>query len=266
MKSQIKRKILCLFLLPVILLTACGQKQPVQTEAESRPVQTSAEMTAEAAEPTAGSVQATTEPEVTAPEQLSAMLEANGLCLQDLEALGCRQLVTVDAEGTSAQIDLYVLADYQWQRQETVSCSGYVGKNGTTAQKCEGDKATPKGLYPIAEAFYMAEAPQTGLPVFQITADTYWVDDPKSEFYNQRVEGTENKDWTSAEQMYRYSTSYEYGFVIGYNTEGTPNAGSAIFFHVGDHPTAGCIATGRAFVLEYLALLREEPEPYILID
>ena len=152
------------------------------------------------------------------------------------------------------------------QRQELLSCGGYVGKNGAVDEKREGDKSTPRGLYSIEQAFYFAEAPVTGLPTFQITKDTYWVDDPESKYYNKRVEGTENQDWTSAEHMYRYSKSYEYGFVVGYNVEAVPYAGSAIFFHVSDHPTAGCIATDREFVLQYLAVLDETKNPYILIN
>lgn len=110
--------------------------------------------------------------------------------------------------------------------------SGYVGANGVTEDMHEGGYATPKGIYSISDAFYIYEAPVTELSSFQITNDSYWVDDPNSVYYNQHIEGLENKDWESAEHMIDYTTAYEYGCVIDYNTDAVYNAGSAIFFHV----------------------------------
>ena len=207
-----------------------------------------------------------TEPQIIAPAALESMLAARGSHLDELKQLGCTQLITVSCEGNFAQIDLYILENYQWVLQEALSCSGRIGSNGATDQKREGDMATPRGLYPITQAFYIHEEPQTGLPVFQITDDTYWVDDPTSVYYNKRIEGTENKDWSSAERMIRYDTAYEYGFVVDYNVEAIPHAGSAIFFHIGSGTTAGCIATERDFVLQYLAILDGAQNPYILIQ
>lgn len=60
----------------------------------------------------------------------------------------------------------------------------------------------------------MHNAPNTGLTTFKITNDTYRVDDPNSAYYNKRVDGTQNKDWNSAEYMIDHPTEYEYGFVI----------------------------------------------------
>jgi len=238
------------------LLTGCAA-QPVQTQPTT--VTTLPVTSVPTTETTAP---ATTAP-VTAPKAFCEVLEANGMTLQTLTQLGCNQLVTVGAEGTAAQIALYCLEDGSWQ--EILQCTGYVGKNGTAEQKQEGDKCTPKGLFPVLEAFYIGLPPQTLLPSFQITKDTYWVDDPASAYYNQRAEGTQNKDWRSAEHMSAYPDSYEYGFVIGYNTEAVPGAGSAIFFHVGSRPTAGCIAADRSAVLSILAALDQAQTPYIII-
>lgn len=95
--------------------------------------------------------------------------------------------------------------------------------------------------------------------------DTYWVDDPNSVYYNQHIEGTANKDWSSAEHMIDYMTAYEYGFVINYYTEAVYNAGSAIFFHISYGPTAGCVGTDRTMVLYYLASLDKSQNPYLVI-
>ncbi len=250
------RKIWSMLLLSALLLTACvGRKPALPVETTGQPETLPEETTGQPAEPG-----------VTAPETLTGLLAESGSDLQTLADLGCRQLITVEAQGTEAQINLYLLENDQWIRQEDLSCRGYVGAAGTKAEKQEGDKATPQGLFPVTEGFYIGEAPETALPLFQITKDTYWVDDPKSQHYNKRIEGVENKDWASAEQMIQYGKAYEYGFVIGYNPEAVPYAGSAIFFHVGDRPTAGCVATDKFFVLQYLAVLSQAQKPYIFIS
>ena len=65
--------------------------------------------------------------------------------------------------------------------------------------------------------------------------------------------------------MNDYST-YDYGFVINYNMPAKYNAGSAIFFHVGYKPTAGCVATSEEMVMQYLIKLNKAKSPYILIE
>ena len=255
------KKIFLAALLAALLLTACA---PAATEPAptTQPQTTAPAQTTLPAETTAAP---TTEPAITAPEELCALLAESGSSLQHLAQLGCTQLMTVVSNGSSAQLELYIMENYRWQQQKALSCPGFVGKNGTNPQKQEGDKCSPRGLFPILEAFYIDAAPETGLSAFQITNGTYWVDDPNSAYYNQRVIGTENKDWRSAERMWKSPDVYEYGFVIGYNTEAVPHAGSAIFFHVSDHYTAGCVATDRAHLLQYLAALNAHSNPYILI-
>ena len=142
---------------------------------------------------------------------------------------------------------------------------GFVGHNGVTENMHEGGYATPKGLYSVGEAFYIDDKPTTGLDIFQITENTYWVDDPNSSMYNRRVEGRQKADWNSAEHMISFRPSYDYGFVIDYNTEAVYNAGSAIFFHYSGDPTAGCVGTSTKMVLRYLAALDKKLNPYILI-
>lgn len=228
-----------LVLLLALLLAGCAAEEAVQT------VQTA---------PTAGTV---TEPSETAqsPVATEPEMPVAGVSLPE----GCRQLLVVKAEGTEAAITLYAL-EAGWQ--QVFSCRGFVGLGGVRSQKTEGDKATPAGLYPIREAFFQELRPQTGLSSFGITDQTYWVDDPDSSYYNRRVEG--KGDWASAEKMADYA-AYRYGFVVGYNEARVPGAGSAIFFHVGDGPTAGCIAAEEAAVLCCLSLLDRAAVPHIFI-
>lgn len=199
------------------------------------------------------------------PEELSSLLSQIGKSVEDLTALNCTQLVSVDSIGTEAEIKLWECSANAWAEVESMSTYGFVGQMGAVDNMSEDISGTPRGLYPVGSGFYRYEAPATGLDLFQITDDTYWVDDPDSAYYNQRVEGTENKDWDSAEHMADY-TSYNYGFVVNYNMPAVYNAGSAIFFHIGSSPTAGCIATDEATVKEYLQALDKECQPYILIN
>ena len=256
--------------------TAAGETESVsQTVGASTADVTSAETSADvssAAEPTEAT-EPQTEPEtepvteaaLTVPDEMSSVLAANGNTAEQLSALGCRQLITVRSSGSSASIDMYNLIDNTWQKDSSLSCQGYVGANGVTSNMHEGGYASPRGLYSVGEAFYIYSRPQTGLSTFEVTNNTYWVDDPNSKYYNKRVEGTADKDWNSAEHMIDYTTAYEYGFVINYNLEAKYNAGSAIFFHVSYRPTAGCVGTDRDHVLKYLAALNAGLNPYIIL-
>ena len=121
-------------------------------------------------------------------------------------------------------------------------------------------------MYQVGDGFYIDNVPQTGLNLFQVTENTYWVDDSESIYYNQRVEGMENKDWNSAEHMIDYYPAYKYGFVIEFNTTNIiPEKGSAIFFHCSEKPTAGCVGISESMLLAYLQILSAEKLPFILI-
>lgn len=199
------------------------------------------------------------------PSALDALLQTQGLSADELTAADCTQLVTVDSRGEHVTICFYEYSARGWREREELRCGGYVGINGVEADRKEGSGTTPAGLYGIGEAFYIGTPPATALPAFAVTTDTYWVDDPYSAYYNHRVEGTAAKDWTSAEHMIDYPDNYRYGFVVEYNTAGTFGLGSAIFFHVGDNATVGCIATSEAMVLNYLAVLDPACNPHIFI-
>ena len=202
--------------------------------------------------------------EPTAPDEMNTALERGGVSLQSLSDIGCCQLVTVSSSDSSAEIRFFSRENNTWTADDSLTCSGYVGRNGVTADMHEGGSASPFGLYHIGDAFYIYDQPATGLNSFRVTDDTYWVDDPDSAHYNQHMEGTSEKDWNSAEHMIDYDV-YRYGFVVEYNTAAAYSAGSAIFFHISANPTAGCIGTSEPSVLAYLSKLDASENPYILI-
>ncbi len=201
------------------------------------------------------------------PELLSS-LDSAGYSVDDLAQVGCKQLVTVNSSGSDATVSFYQLnADGIWEQDTSLTTEGYVGSRGVSKDSHEGSYETPFGLHGIGDAFYIDNAPETSLNTFQVTEDTYWVDDPGSKFYNKRVEGIKQKDWNSAEHMIEYYSSYRYGFVIEFNTQNiVPGRGSAFFFHISWEPTAGCVGVSETMMLEYLRKLDSSMSPYILIQ
>lgn len=197
------------------------------------------------------------------PEYMQATLSGAGYSVDNLSA---EQLIIVDSRGSSATVSMYDKLDDGTWVDTGLTTYGYVGQNGVDVKSQEGDYKTPYGLYHIGDMFYIDDKPQTKLNSFQVTEQTYWVDDPNSAYYNQRVEGTYSMDWNSAEHMKSYYSSYKYGFVIDYNTNPiVAGKGSAIFFHIGYSPTAGCVAVSENDVLSYLSLLDKNKNPYILM-
>lgn len=201
------------------------------------------------------------------PETLTAMLKRSLVSYEQLAGVDCRQLIVVDAKQEKASISMYVCGENGLWTDTGLNTEGYVGTNGVSRESYEGSQMTPAGVFPIGEAFYMEAKPSTGLETFQITENTYWVDDVDSELYNQRIELDGEKTWKSAEHMIDYPDAYQYGFVVDFNMNPVEaGRGSAIFFHVGDRATLGCIATSEDMVLAYMEKLSKNMHPYIVIQ
>ena len=200
-------------------------------------------------------------------EKLLSYLASAGYSVNDLTS-DCKQLITVNSSGSYAEISFFQLNENGiWKEDKDLMTDGYVGSNGVSKDSYEGSKMTPIGLYEVGQAFYIDTVPQTLLDIFQVTNDTYWVDDPNSKFYNQHIEGLENQDWNSAEHMIDYYNSYRFGFVIEFNTKNTiPGKGSAIFFHISSQSTRGCVGVPEGMMLKYLSKLNKYYTPYILIQ
>ncbi|MBE6014194.1 MAG: hypothetical protein E7241_02335 [Lachnospiraceae bacterium] len=198
------------------------------------------------------------------PDSLKEVLSRGGRSIESIDKEGICQLVTVSSNGTRATISLFEKEGDTWTEEESLTTTGFIGKDGAMASISEKTNGTPLGLFPIGLAFYQGSAPATGLDTFRITKGTYWVDDPNSKYYNQRVQGTKGKDWDSAEEMWKVE-EYKCGFVINYNMPAKYNKGSAIFLHIYYEPTEGCIGLSEDMVLKYLARLKSSANPYILI-
>lgn len=204
----------------------------------------------------------TTEPPITVCTELSSILENNNYTLEDLS--DSKQLIAVVSSGSSCTVYGFSEADRNWATDFVTS--GYVGKNGVSAESREGDYCTPKGLFPLGFAFGTENLTDLSIPYRQLNENCYWVDDPESEYYNQWQETT-NITWNSAEHLIDYATSYRYTVVVNYNMNpAVPYKGSAIFLHCARKSyTAGCIAVPTADMRNILYWLKEEAAPMILI-
>lgn len=165
----------------------------------------------------------------------------------------CSQLITVQASGKTARVQFHVKgSDGKWKQE--FSTNGYVGYNGITSNKREGDGRTPVGVYSLGTAFGISGNPGTNLGYRHINGNDYWVDDVHSSHYNEWVNTSScKKDWKSAEHMISQPVAYKYGIVVNYNTSRTAGRGSGIFIHCSKGGgTAGCVAIPESDMIRLL--------------
>ena len=103
----------------------------------------------------------------------------------------------------------------------------FIGENGITSNKIEGDGKTPKGVFELGLVFGIHSKEEiclnSNIEYFKINQNLYWVDDIKSKYYNQLVDIAKvNKDWNSAEHLIEYPKQYEYAIEIKANPKDIP--------------------------------------------
>ncbi|MEM7424691.1 MAG: L,D-transpeptidase family protein [Pseudomonadota bacterium] len=152
------------------------------------------------------------------------------------------ELITATPDSTSATTG--TLTAGSW----CVHCA--FGRGGLTADKREGDGATPTGNWPLRKLFYRADRltpPGTGLELQKIESSDGWCDAPGHSLYNQIVQLPFGD---SHETLQREDHLYDLMIPMGYNDGPiVPGRGSAIFFHLAREdyqPTEGCVAISRA--------------------
>ena len=132
-----------------------------------------------------------------------------------------------------------------------------IGKKGSTTNKKEGDKKTPKGIFEIGNLYYRKDRikkPVTSLKCIEIKSSMGWCDDinfPKK--YNKLI--NINKK-IKHEKLKRKDHKYNLLIPIKYNyKKPIPGKGSCIFIHLTKNysPTDGCIALKEK---DYLIMLK----------
>ena len=137
-----------------------------------------------------------------------------------------------------------------------------VGRTGITADKAEGDGASPAGRYRLVRVHYRPDrghAPQTALDRSALAQTDGWCDDPGHADYNRAVDLPHP---ASCETMWREDGLYDIVVITDHNSEPVvAGDGSGIFVHVAggpDYPpTRGCVA----FAAEDLKHILKEWDP-----
>ena len=142
-----------------------------------------------------------------------------------------------------------------------------IGKNGSTLNKIEGDKKTPKGVYSLGPLFYRKDKfknPETKLKKISIKRNMGWCDDVNSKNYNKLIKIDKK---TRHEKLFRKSIIYDLLIPINYNTDKpVRKKGSAIFIHLTKNykKTLGCIALKENDLLTLLKVINRETKIKIL--
>ena len=128
----------------------------------------------------------------------------------------------------------------------TFPCS--IGRGGVTADKREGDGATPRGTHRIVGCLFRPDRlpPPCGWAV-PIRPGDLWSDDPHDADYNLMVRAPYRH---SHETLRRADRLYDLVILTDWNwPRAVRGRGSAIFLHRWrnpGHPTEGCIAMSRS--------------------
>ena len=134
-----------------------------------------------------------------------------------------------------------------------------IGKNGSTNNKIEGDKKTPKGIFKIEKLYFREDRikkPLTLLKCKKIKKDMGWCNDvrfPKK--YNKLFKIEKG---IKHEKLKRKDYKYDLFIPIKYNFKNPiTGLGSCIFIHLTKDykPTAGCIALKKKDFLILLKLI-----------
>jgi len=137
-----------------------------------------------------------------------------------------------------------------------------IGKKGSTRNKKEGDKKTPKGTFEIENLYFREDRikkPLTLLKCIKIKKDMGWCDDINfPEKYNKLIKIEKR---IRHEKLKRKDYKYDLFIPIKYNfKKPIVGMGSCIFIHLTKNyrPTAGCIALKEKDFLILLKLINKD--------
>ena len=137
-----------------------------------------------------------------------------------------------------------------------------IGKKGSSNNKKEGDKKTPKGTFGIENLYFRKDRikkPSTLLRCVAIKKDMGWCDDTRfPEKYNKLIKSENN---IKHEKLTRKDYKYDMVIPIKYNfKKPISGLGSCIFIHLTKDykPTAGCIGLKEKDFLIMLKLIKKK--------
>jgi L,D-peptidoglycan transpeptidase YkuD (ErfK/YbiS/YcfS/YnhG family) len=146
-----------------------------------------------------------------------------------------------------------------------------LGRNGLSANRHEGDKTTPIGVFGFQPIMYgLGPDPGVRYRYHRIVCGDWWVEDPRSPYYNRFRHvpcGSKPPFRVTSEDMSRSPISYRHLAVIDFNTHPIVRGrGSGIFLHVSTgRPTLGCVSLPREQLVSTLRWLDPARSPRIAI-
>lgn len=194
---------------------------------------------------------------------------------------GARQVVVVTANGTRADVDLYVHNGSAWTCARS-NMSGRVGRSGVTAlaNRRSGDGSTPGGVFPLGsmtapdgqtfQFFGNGVNPGVHGTWRQVRNGDCWVATPNTAAYNTLVTRTAANCTGDDEFLINYQNAYSRAAIIGANLgpnrsgdqAGEPPLAAAIFLHRHSYdsagnskPTAGCVSLNNGDLIAVLQSL-----------
>ena len=183
------------------------------------------------------------------------------------------QLVTVvppRRSATQAELRLWRKSGACWV-QVAGPWTAWVGRHGINDDKREGDRTTPAGVFGFGRVMYGIGAdPGVHYPYRHLVCGDWWVEDPRSPYYNQFHHvpcNTTPPFRVTSEDMAASPTAYRHLAFIRYNAEPVvPGRGSGIFLHVSTgRPTLGCVSLPLPELTKTLRWLRPASDPRIAI-
>jgi L,D-peptidoglycan transpeptidase YkuD (ErfK/YbiS/YcfS/YnhG family) len=191
-----------------------------------------------------------------------------------LESTGdASQLVTVVAPrraSTRGELRLWRKRGECWVAV-TQGWTAWVGSRGVSRNKREGDRTTPAGAFGFAPTMYgVGSNPGVRYRYRRIVCGDWWVEDPRSPYYNQFRHvrcGAKPPFAVVSDDMSRSPTAYRHLAVIDYNMSPVvPGRGSGIFLHASTgRPTLGCVSLPLNQLQRVLRWLRPASRPLIVI-
>jgi L,D-peptidoglycan transpeptidase YkuD (ErfK/YbiS/YcfS/YnhG family) len=146
-----------------------------------------------------------------------------------------------------------------------------VGRSGLSANRREGDGTTPIGTFPIGRVMYgVAPNPGVRFRYRRIVCGDYWVEDPRSPYYNtfRHVScGSPPPFRVTGDRLWEATTAYRHFAVVEFNMRPVVQGrGSGIFLHATTgRPTNGCISLPVAQLRQTLRWLDPGAKPRIEI-
>ena len=251
---------------------------PTASTTSSVPVTSTAPTTTA---PTIATTTTTLAPRPTTPTAAPAVRsQATSSCTASLAGQlrwtgGAQQLVTVVGSSYGTQTATVTL----WQRSG--SCwaiaggpwTGFVGYNGFSDRKREGDGTTPTGAYGFGPVVYgNASDPGVHESYHRLICGDWWDENASSSAYNtfQHVACNTTPPWapgSGSEALWTKTAAYPSFAVIDYNTGPiVAGAGSAIFLHASTGgATAGCVSIPLADLDQFLRWMQPAESPLVVM-